>query len=94
MSEIRVISICPFFRYAVGPANLRNPAIPYYTLKEAKKFFVEVTEEIPWESTVLYKRRWFKGLEVIAQSKAVSLEEWVAAEKNRCYKDLKKELNK
>jgi len=76
MSEIRVISLCPFFRYAVGPANLRNPAIPFYTLKEAKKFFVEATEMIPWESAVLYKRRWFKGLEVIAQSEAVSLHEW------------------
>jgi len=66
--KVRVFSLSPFWRYAVGPTNTeRSPAIPYYTLKSAQHFFNEAKKALPWAGVVMYKRVWFKGVETIQE---------------------------
>lgn len=53
---VRVASIIPFWRYAVGPTSQNCPAIPYWTLKGAEKFFAEVKRHLPSCGARIYKR--------------------------------------
>ena len=70
MTDVVVIAdILPFFRYAVGPDSQNNPAIPCYTYREAKALFNEIKRELPWTTINLYRRRLFKGVEVMEQHK-------------------------
>ena len=63
--SVSVLALLPLWRYAVGPDSNMCAAIPFYTLKKAREFFDEtMNKQI---SCVLYKRVWFKGLDVIAR---------------------------
>jgi hypothetical protein len=53
---VRVATIMPFFRYAVGPTSQHSPAIPYFTRKGAEAFFEDVVRELPWCGAVMYRR--------------------------------------
>jgi hypothetical protein len=53
---VSVADIAPFWRYAVGPTNGRNPAIPFYRLASALEFFGEAQRELPWCGCIVYKR--------------------------------------
>ncbi len=64
---VRVASIIPFWRYAVGPASDHSPAIPFYRLKSAVAFFQETKRELPWSKVVLYRRRGWKSIEELAR---------------------------
>ena len=65
--HVIVADIAPFFRYAVGPTAAHSAAIPFYRLTEAVAFFDEAKRELPWAGVVLYKRRWFQGVEVVME---------------------------
>ena len=64
--SVRVASIIPFWRWAVGPTSHNSPAIPCFTFKAAVKLFSEVRRELPWAGVILYKRTW-RGLVTVIQ---------------------------
>ena len=64
---VRVIALAPFWRYAVGPTAQHSPAIPYYRLAPALALFEEAKRELPWAGVILYKRRGFRGIEVVRE---------------------------
>lgn len=64
MSSVRVASIFPFWRYAVGPGSSCAIAIPCYTRKGADTLFNEIITTLPWASAFIYKRTW-RGLVVV-----------------------------
>lgn len=66
---VRVADIQPFWRYAVGPTAGHSPAIPYYRLAAAVAFFELTKSALPWAGVVLYKRRWWRGIEVLREYK-------------------------
>ena len=55
-SAVSVADILPFFRYAVGPTNGLNPAIPFYRIASAEQFFDVAKRELPWCGCIIYKR--------------------------------------
>jgi hypothetical protein len=60
-SAYSVASFKPFWRYAValdGRPDL--PGIPYYSKAGALAFFEESVSELPWERTVLLRKRLFR----------------------------------
>ena len=63
--HIRILALSPFWRYAVGPSSGHSPAIPYYRFAPAKAFFEETRRKLPWAGVVLYRRRWFRGVEIV-----------------------------
>ena len=65
--SVSVLSILPFWRYAVGPTSKRSPAIPFYLLASAMAFFDEAKRELPWSGATLYRRKWWKGIEVFKE---------------------------
>ncbi len=67
MSTVTIADIAPFFRYAVGPSSGFCAAIPFYRQKEAEEFFECVKRELPWSGARLYRRRFFGGIETIAE---------------------------
>jgi hypothetical protein len=69
MDFVRVAEILPFWRYAVGPTSGHTPAIPYYRFSEAMLFFEEAKRALPWAGVILYKRKWFRGIETIHEYK-------------------------
>jgi hypothetical protein len=64
---VRVASIAPFWRYAVGPTAAHSPAVPYYRFASAVAFFEEAKRELPWAGVVLYKRRGLRGIEAVRE---------------------------
>ena len=64
---VRVCAVAPFWRYAVGPTAAHSPAIPVYTLKAAMKLYEEVKRELPWAGAILYKRVWWRGIDVVME---------------------------
>lgn len=64
---ISVASFIPFWRYAVGLSSERIAAIPFYTKEDAMNFFDESKRVLPWAGVRIYKRRFFTGLEIIAE---------------------------
>lgn len=70
---VSVLGIMPFWRYAVGPTSGRSPAIPYWGLAPAMAFFEEAKRELPFAGVVLYRRRWWRGIEIIKEYKPTSL---------------------
>lgn len=65
--NIFVLALMPFWRYAVGPTNLGQTAIPFYSEKAARQFFEETIKVLPWCGCRLYKRRWFRGIEAVEE---------------------------
>ena len=61
---ISVLALLPFWRYAVGPASLRTPAIPFYRRSSALAFFEEARRELPFSGVTLYRRRGFGHFDV------------------------------
>lgn len=64
---VSVLDILPFWKYAVGPASKRSPAIPFYRLAAAMAFFDEAKRELPWSRVTLYRRKWWKGIEILKE---------------------------
>jgi hypothetical protein len=62
--SVEVLSLLPFWRYAVGPTSRCSPAIPYWSLALALAFYEQAKRELPWAGVILYRRRWFRGIEV------------------------------
>ena len=56
-----VLSLRPFWRYAVGPDNGRNPALPFYRYASAKAFAEEMRQLLPWEPAIIYRRIWWNN---------------------------------
>ena len=54
--SVLVVSITPFWRYAVGPDSQYSPSIPYWTREGADVFFEEMVQELPWLSVRIYRR--------------------------------------
>ena len=69
--EIRVMTIKPFWRYAVLPDALPNePAMPFYTKKAALAFIESVKagcSPITDYKMLLFRKVWFKRIEEIAK---------------------------
>jgi hypothetical protein len=63
---VRVATIMPFFRYAVGPTSQHSPAIPHFTRKGAEACFAEVVRELPWAGAIMYRRTW-RGLVTVRE---------------------------
>lgn len=61
--SVEVVSLLPFWRYAVGPTSGCVPAIPFMRRKPALEFFEEAMHELPWAGVKLYRRTW-RGVEV------------------------------
>lgn len=59
---VSVFCIAPFWRYAVGPMNRRNPALPFYRYASAKAFAETMRRDLPWEPAVIYRRKWWRGI--------------------------------
>jgi len=72
---ISVVAILPFWRYAVGPTNLRNSAIPFYTRSGAEALYAEVKRDLPWAGVRLYRRRWFQGIETIKEYRPMEVKD-------------------
>jgi len=66
---VRVVSVIPFWRYAVGPTSAHSPAIPFYRFASAAACFEEFKRDLPWAGVLLYKRAGF--------NKIKTLREWV-----------------
>lgn len=57
MKEVfNVLSICPFWRYAVCPEQNDIPGIPFYTLAAATAFFESTCATLDWAPCYLIKR--------------------------------------
>jgi len=69
MEFVSVAAILPFWMYAVGPTAGHTPAIPYYSFVKATEFFEEAKKKLPWSGVILYKRKWFRGVETIREYK-------------------------
>lgn len=65
--DIAVADITPFWRYAVGLSSGRCAAVPFWSREAAMDFFDESRRTLPWAGCRLYKRRFFKRLEIIAE---------------------------
>ena len=65
-SFVKVAAVAHFWRYAVGPYSQHSPAVPFYTLREARAWFESVQRELPWSGVVLYKRKGWRGIYEIA----------------------------
>lgn len=66
MNTVRVLSLLPLWRYAVGPSSLRSPAIPFYRRVSANALFEAAVRDLPFSGCVIYKRT-FKGLVVVRE---------------------------
>jgi hypothetical protein len=64
---IRVLSVFPFFRYAVGSTSGRSICLTYYRIKAARAFFDEARRDLPMCGVAIYRRHFFGGLEVIEE---------------------------
>lgn len=64
---VSVADILPFWRYAVGPTSGHSSAIPFYRLSDATLFFNETRTALPWSGVVIYKRRFFRGIEIVRE---------------------------
>ena len=63
---VRVASIMPWFRYAVGPISQHSPAVPFFTRKGADATFEHFVRQLPWCGCRLYKRTW-RGMLVVLE---------------------------
>ena len=72
---INVAAITPFWRYAVGPSNKNNSAIPFFFRGEAEVFYAQAKRDIPWEGVCLYRRRWFRGIETIKEYRPMEVKD-------------------
>lgn len=64
---IRVLDIIPFWRYAVGPSVQHSAAIPFYRREPAEQLFEEAKRTLPWSGVILYRRRYWRGVEVVKE---------------------------
>lgn len=62
-ATVEVVSLLPFWRYAVGPTSRCSPALPFYTLASALVFYNEAKKRLPWAGVILYRRGW-RGVDV------------------------------
>ena len=63
---VRVASILPFWRYAVGPTSELSPAILFFTRKAADVCFEDMVRKISWAGARIY-RRTRRGLVVVRE---------------------------
>lgn len=64
----QILSIFPFWRYAVCPTNQCQSGIPFYRQVSALNLFEETRDKLPWAGVLLLKRRW-NGLEIVKEYK-------------------------
>jgi hypothetical protein len=64
---IWVLDILPFWRYAVGPSGPHSAAIPFYRREQAEQLFEEAKRALPWSGVILYRRRYWRGIEVVKE---------------------------
>lgn len=64
-NNVSVLGLLPFWRYAVGPTHNSHPAMPFYRLESAQKFFEETKNHLPWCGVALYERSGWSGIDVV-----------------------------
>lgn len=59
--------LLPVWRYAVGPTSQCLPAVPFFRMSKAEAFFIQAKTEIPRAGVRLYRRRLFRGVEIVLE---------------------------